>query len=195
MKKMFLKSIGCGLARIFLVATLLLGAMGSASADVPGDLSQGLPLKQVLANALELGMNWDEAVMTLIQSGVDPKLVIQAAIGMEADAYTVVAAAIKSGANPQKVIDAALEAKTDPMIIRKAALANEVPQELIREELGGDVMPLEASMSSIPETVQEQGRMDSPSALSPGSALPPSNVKNLKGPGGEERPPNASPFK
>lgn len=190
-KKRFLKAIGRGLAQVLLVASLLMVGAGSSFADVPGDLSQGLSLQQVLSNALKSGMKWDEAVIALIEGGVDPRLVIQTALEMKADAYTVVAAAIRAGADPTTVIDAAMEASVDPKVIRNATLANDVPPEIVQKGLRGEIAPLEASMTSLPTTVQEGGKVD-PSTL--GSTLPPSRVI-LKARGDEERPPSASPFK
>lgn len=190
-EKRFLKAIGHGLAQVLLVASLLWGVAGSALANIPSDLNLGLPLTQVLSNALKAGMTWDEAVIALIEGGVDPRLVIQTALEMKADAYTVVAAAIRAGADPTTVIDAAMEASVDPNVIRNATLANDVPPEIVQKGLRGEIAPLEASMTSLPTTVQEGGKVD-PSTL--GSTLPPSRV-SLKGPGGEERPPSASPFK
>lgn len=116
----------------------------SAFADITSDMSQGLPIADVVANATAEGSSYDailqqiaavnpdalsSAVFALVSA--NPSLadqVVAAAVAINADkAAEITSAAVSAGANADSVALAAIQAGADPTAVTEATAAGNPP--------------------------------------------------------------------
>lgn len=72
-----MKALLCGI-----MCFLVIAVAANARADVAGDVAAGLPLSQVITNALNAGLSIQAAVAQAIQAGADPVAVVTAAVAI-----------------------------------------------------------------------------------------------------------------
>jgi hypothetical protein len=100
-----------GLAFAVILTTVLVFC-ANAHADVAGDIAAGLPMSQVIANALDAGLSIETVVAQSINAGADPATVVAAAIATRASAaagIVNIAVTLKPG-SAVSILNAALGA-------------------------------------------------------------------------------------
>lgn len=93
-----------------------------AQADINGDMAAGLPVGQVLGNAVGGNATEDNvsaAVKGMVVNGADTGEVVRVALGLGFDPESVIAGAIEGGADAAKVARAALASGIDPDKVAK----------------------------------------------------------------------------
>ncbi len=91
-------------------------------ADIKYDLSQRLPMNNVLANALSAGMPLDKAITGIIKEAGSAAEVVEAAIRMGHPPCIVITDAIEAGGNLEQVIVGAFKAGVSSDIIARCAI-------------------------------------------------------------------------
>lgn len=107
--------------RMKMFSCLVLAMFGLIStpaiADIKGDMAAGLPVGQVLGNAVAGNAtkgNVKAAVNGMVANGADAGEVVRIALGSGFDSESVIAGAIEGGADVAKVVRAALAFGLDP---------------------------------------------------------------------------------
>jgi hypothetical protein len=74
-------------AAVLVVIILVLGGLANSPgyATVPGDITAGLPLGQVITNGLAAGMNIDAILGQALDAGANPEALFKAALAQGAD--------------------------------------------------------------------------------------------------------------
>jgi FecR protein len=112
------------------------GEMGLAA-----DLAAGVPLKDIINDAVKDGMNIEAIVSESLAEGVDPALVVYTAITEGYAAQAVVKAALKEGAPLDAVISAAAGAGADKNSIYVGAAEAGAPPAAVANAISSSSSP------------------------------------------------------
>jgi hypothetical protein len=99
------------------------------------DLAQGIPLKDIVNEAVKTGMSIQLVVAEALAAGVDPAYVVFTAISEGYDAQTVVAAALKAGAPLDAVVNAAIVGGADNKAIYVGGAEAGAPPDAMANEI------------------------------------------------------------
>jgi hypothetical protein len=148
------------------------------------DLASGIPLKDLINEAVKEGVNIHMVVAEAITQGVDPSLVVYTAVTEGYAVPTIVKAALKSGAPLDAVVNSAMAGGADKKSIYVGAAAAGAPPAAVAN-----------SISSFGAPASPVFGYTSPADVSPGVYTPPAPVAVGGGGGGTPSTKPASPYK
>ncbi|MGC2424888.1 MAG: hypothetical protein WA666_11120, partial [Nitrospirota bacterium] len=115
-------------------------AFGNASAGIKTDMDAGLPLGQVLGNALRVNRsdeNVSSAIEAMVKNGSDVMALMDIAFGSGLNGRAIVRGAIRGGGNLETIIDVTLKHGMNPYTIANCCKESGANPERVAAMLAG----------------------------------------------------------